>query len=68
MKFQNRVRRTLEEKVLGGGVGEDGKRSGKGEGAGGWLFAIWLELFMVKGRHNEWAVRRLLERALDRPR
>jgi hypothetical protein len=58
MRFQNRIRRTVEEKVLGG----------EGEGPGGWLFAIWLELFMVKGRHNEWAVRRLLERALDRPR
>lgn len=65
MGVQMRVRRVLEDKVLapGGKVGDEGE-----VGPGGWLFAVWLELGMVKGRHNEWAVRRLLERALDRPR
>ncbi|CED84838.1 Uncharacterized conserved protein [Phaffia rhodozyma] len=61
LKFYNRARKMLETTVLSGRV-EDG-----GGDVNGWLFAIWLELSMTKGRHNEHAVRRLFERAFDKP-
>jgi hypothetical protein len=55
----------LEEKVLS--AGSQPGQVGEEVGPGGWLFAVWLELGLVQGRHNEWAVRRLLERAVERP-
>lgn len=56
MRYQNRVRGVLEHQVLS-----------REEDVSGWVFAIWLELRMVKGHHNEHAVRSLFERAFDRP-
>lgn len=60
LKFHNRARKVLEDKVLS-------RREDEGESVGGWLFAVWLELWMIKGRHNEFAVRTLFERAFDKP-
>jgi hypothetical protein len=59
MRYQNRVRKVLDDVVLGSATGA--------KGPNGFLFAIWAELRAVKGRHNEWAVRNLFERAFDRP-
>jgi hypothetical protein len=60
MKYQGRVRKTLDEVVL---KRDEGK--GGGGGVASWVWAIWSELWMIKGRHNEWVVRRLCERALE---
>lgn len=59
MRYQNRVRKVLDDVVLSPTAGA--------KGPNGFLFAIWAELRAVKGRHNEWAVRSLFERAFDRP-
>lgn len=59
MRYQNRVRKVLDEVVLAPATGA--------KGPNGFLFAIWAELRAVKGRHNEWAVRSLFERGFDRP-
>ena len=59
MRYQNKVRKVLDEVVLAPATGA--------KGPNGFLFAVWAELRAVKGRHNEWAVRSLFERAFDRP-
>ncbi|BFZ62077.1 hypothetical protein YB2330_003156 [Saitoella coloradoensis] len=56
-RIQNRVRKVLNETVLT----DD-------ENVSGWLFAIWAEMHMEKGRYNPHTVRNLFERAVSTAR
>lgn len=56
-KIQNRVRRTLEDKVLA-----------KNATSEGWLFAIFAEMHLDARSPNLWGVRNLFDRAIVDPK